>query len=105
MVYRKGEFQPSRLDREYLFHVALPTPKGVPNFHEVDEFVRTFGGAPRHHSVGEWAIHHTIFCFKEERYAAEFLDRFGGFSIEPNAKARKVLLAELRARPKIHDYG
>lgn len=106
MVYRKGEFQLSRLDYAYPFHVALPTPNGaVTSWHDVDEFVRTSGGAPRHHAIGEWAIHHTIFCFEDERHAKAFQERFGGFPVEPNAKARKALLVELRAGPKIHNYS
>ncbi|MFC2248700.1 hypothetical protein ACETRX_03660 [Labrys portucalensis] len=99
MVYRKGEFQLSRLDYAYPFHIALHTPNGaVPNWHEVDEFSRSFGGAPRHHTVGEWAIHHTIYCFGDERHANAFQERFGGFPIEASLKARKALLERLRTQ-------
>lgn len=98
MVYRKGEFQLSSLDSQYPFHIARHSPNGkVPNLAEVDEFSRAFGGAPRHRSVGDWATFHHIFCFKEERYAKEFQDRFGGFPIEATPKARKALLERLRA--------
>ncbi|WP_448952098.1 hypothetical protein [Labrys neptuniae] len=106
MVYRRSEFRLWRLDVEYPCHVARHSPNGqVPNHNEVDEFSRTHGGAPRHHSVGDWENCHHIFCFKEEHHAKEFQEQFGGFPVEASPKARKALLAKLRACPKASDFG
>jgi hypothetical protein len=38
-----------------------------------------------------------VFCFADADHAGKFQARFGGFMVEPNAKARRVVVEWLRA--------
>jgi hypothetical protein len=97
MVYRKGEFQLSTLDRFYPFHVATPLPHHETARHrerflligELDAFYRTLDDAKRQNGIGRGPTEHVIYGFKTEGGAQAFQDRFGGFRIEPTQKARQ----------------
>jgi hypothetical protein len=102
MVYRKGEFQLSTLDRFYPFHVAVllyreDRSERFTFYGEVTAFYRTLSDARLQQGIGQGATEHIIFGFKTEETAQAFMDRFGGFRIEPTHKARR--LAEGRLCP------
>ncbi|CAM5761829.1 hypothetical protein LMIY3S_00269 [Labrys miyagiensis] len=65
MVYRKGEFQLSKLDRFYPFHVAVLIHRDDQRerfdyFGELDAAYRAMGEAPRQRSIGRGPIRHHL---------------------------------------------
>ena len=102
MVYRKGEFQLSSLDRFYPFHVAVllhreDRRERFAFYGELDAFYRTLSDAPRFNGIGQGPAEHIIYGFKTEEAAQAFQDRFGGFRIEPTQKARQQAEERLHA--------
>ncbi|GLS18124.1 hypothetical protein GCM10007874_11400 [Labrys miyagiensis] len=102
MVYRKGEFHLSTLDRFYPFHVAILIHRESPRerfafYGELDAFYRSMNEAPRFNCIGRGQTEHIIYGFKTEEAAQAFQDRFGGFRIEPTDKARRQVEERLRA--------
>ena len=97
MVYRKGELSKRTMDKEWPHQVAHHTPGGGwKRFHELEVFCHAVVACPRFHSLAEWGLHHTIFCFREAVHAEDFIACFGGFPIEPNEKARTAATKRLR---------
>jgi hypothetical protein len=100
MVYRKGELQSSGIDRGWPYQVALPASASHgQNYNIVHGFCRDEGLSlcPRGHGVGDIPTYHNVYCFAEEAHARRFLERFGGFRIEPTARARNKEAERLRA--------
>jgi hypothetical protein len=106
MVYRKGEFQFSTLDRFYPYHLAVPLTAwerlGYRNRYDyvgaLDALYMTLSDAPRHHSIGRGETEHCVYGFTSEAAAQALQEKFGGFRIEPTAKARRAAEERLRAQ-------
>ena len=97
MVYRKGELSKSTMDKEWPHHVAHHTPGGGwKRFHDLEAYCYAVAACPRFHSLAEWSLHHTIFCFREAAHAEDFIALFGGFRIEPSERARTAAAKQLR---------
>lgn len=98
MVYRKGELQKSRIDREWPHQIALPAKDcTVQNYHPVHNFCREAGLSlcERGHNIAESRALHIVFCFADPDHARIFQEQFGGFKVEPNAVARRLAAERL----------
>ena len=83
MTRRKGEVTERQILRQWPFHVALPPEaiRGLANSDAIYGFLKPLSAGPRpcHVQRGEEEL--IVFCFREEKDAEAFAERFKGVRI------------------------
>jgi hypothetical protein len=86
---RKGEYSKSRLNREFPHQVILPADRCTgANGAAMDNFCTNLALGPRHHSLFYEDRWHLVYCFANAAHADLFRERFGGESLNPEARGR-----------------
>jgi hypothetical protein len=86
---RKGEYSNSRLDREFPHRVILPADRCTgADGTAMDNFCTNLALGPRHHSLFYEDRWHLVYGFANAAHADLFRERFGGDTLNPEARGR-----------------
>lgn len=90
MVYRKGELNSGRIDREWPHQVALPANYVVGrNYMILHRFCNGLSVCPRHQSYRKDGQDFIVYCFREKGDAELFQMHFDGELMTPETRPPK----------------
>lgn len=99
MVYRKGELNSGRIDRDWPHQVALPETSVVGKHITIMErFCHGLNLCPRRQHFRRDDIEYIVFCFQTELDAGYFRTYFGGEPMTPSTRPPRY--PKLPRRPK-----
>jgi hypothetical protein len=77
----KDQLPKTRLERDFPYQVALPTPQAISRDDRlIQMFCEHRNVAPRHHTVRRGDKDFVVYCFADPQHAASFRAAFDGVS-------------------------